>query len=78
MQILKAQGLPREDFDSLGKVFKREGFVSTPVEERARLMHALSQAFLTGPIARAVGERRAVVLSVMMDLLFNWLFFYVF
>jgi len=43
VQILKAQGLPREDFDSLGKVFKREGFVSTPVEERARLMHALSQ-----------------------------------
>ncbi|ANJ73405.1 Tet(A)/Tet(B)/Tet(C) family tetracycline efflux MFS transporter [Ralstonia insidiosa] len=32
------------------------------------LMHALSQAFLTGPIARAVGERRAVVLSVMMDM----------
>ena len=32
------------------------------------LMHALSQAFLTGPIARAVGERRAVALSVMMDI----------
>lgn len=43
VQILRAQGLPREDYDSLGKVFKREGFVSTPVEERARLMHALSQ-----------------------------------
>ncbi len=43
VQILKAQGLPREDYDSLGKVFKREGFVSTPVEEHARLMHALSQ-----------------------------------
>lgn len=43
VQILKSQGLPREDYDSLGSVFKREGFVSTPVEERARLMHALSQ-----------------------------------
>lgn len=43
VQLLKAQGLPREDYDSLGKVFKREGFVSTPVEEHARLMHALSQ-----------------------------------
>jgi DHA1 family tetracycline resistance protein-like MFS transporter len=31
------------------------------------LMHALAQAFLTGPISRALGERRAVVLSVMMD-----------
>ncbi|WP_343619837.1 Tet(A)/Tet(B)/Tet(C) family tetracycline efflux MFS transporter [Ralstonia sp.] len=31
------------------------------------LMHALAQAFLTGPISRALGQRRAVVLSVMMD-----------
>ena len=27
----------------MGKVFKREGFVSSPLEERARLMHAMSQ-----------------------------------
>lgn len=43
VQTLRAMGLPREDFDSLGKVFKREGFVSTPLEERSRLVHALSQ-----------------------------------
>lgn len=43
VQTLRAMGLPREDFDSLGKVFKREGFVSTPLEERSRLIHALSQ-----------------------------------
>jgi type III secretion protein J len=40
---LNAQGLPREAFDSMGSVFKREGFVSTPLEERARLLHAMSQ-----------------------------------
>ncbi|EHR71425.1 type III secretion apparatus lipoprotein, YscJ/HrcJ family [Burkholderiales bacterium JOSHI_001] len=43
MQLLNAQGLPRETFDTMGKVFKREGFVSSPLEERARLQHAMSQ-----------------------------------
>jgi type III secretion protein J len=43
VQTLNAQGYPRETFDSMGKVFKREGFVSSPLEERARLVHAMSQ-----------------------------------
>jgi type III secretion protein J len=43
VRALSAQGYPREQFDSMGTVFKREGFVSSPLEERARLVHALSQ-----------------------------------
>lgn len=43
VRTLNAQGYPRETFDTIGKVFKREGFVSSPLEERARLNHALSQ-----------------------------------
>jgi type III secretion protein J len=43
VRTLNAQGYPRETFDSMGKVFKREGFVSSPLEERARLMYAMSQ-----------------------------------
>ena len=43
VRTLNAQGYPRETFDSMGKVFKREGFVSSPLEERARLVHAMSQ-----------------------------------
>ncbi len=43
MALLQSQGLPREQFDSLGEVFQKEGFVSSPLEERARLNHALSQ-----------------------------------
>jgi type III secretion protein J len=43
MQVLKAEGYPRERYDSLGQVFHKEGFVSTPLEERARLLYALSQ-----------------------------------
>ena len=43
IEVLKANGYPRDGYDSLGQVFKKEGFVSSPLEERARLSHALSQ-----------------------------------
>ncbi|MEP7280392.1 MAG: type III secretion inner membrane ring lipoprotein SctJ [Rubrivivax sp.] len=43
VRMLSAQGYPRESFDTMGKVFKKEGFISTPLEERARLVHAMSQ-----------------------------------
>lgn len=43
MEVLRAEGYPREKYDSLGQVFHKEGFVSTPLEERARLLYALSQ-----------------------------------
>lgn len=41
--LLGAHGYPRDGFESLGQVFKKEGFVSSPLEERARLNYALSQ-----------------------------------
>lgn len=41
--LLSERGYPRQEFQSLGDVFKREGFVSSPLEERARLLYALSQ-----------------------------------
>jgi type III secretion protein J len=43
VELLHAAGYPRDEHQSLGEVFKKEGFVSTPLEERARFMHALSQ-----------------------------------
>jgi type III secretion protein J len=43
VEVLHAGGFPRDAFDSLGQVFKKEGFVSSPLEERARFTHALSQ-----------------------------------
>lgn len=43
IDVLRAHGLPREGYDTLGQVFKKEGFGSSPIEDRARLNHALSQ-----------------------------------
>ncbi len=41
--LLQSNGLPRARFENMGDVFAREGFVSSPLEERARLNYALSQ-----------------------------------
>lgn len=41
--ILKDNGLPRQQFATLGEVFKRDGLVSSPVQERAQMIYALSQ-----------------------------------
>jgi type III secretion protein J len=66
VRTLNAQGYPRENFDSMGKVFKREGFVSSPLEERARLMHAMSQE-LSNTIASIDGVITARVHLVMPE-----------
>jgi len=43
MAVLREQGLPRTRTTSIGQVFEKKGFVSSPLEERARYHYALSQ-----------------------------------
>ena len=43
VDVLRENGLPRENFESLGTVFKKEGFTSSSLAERARLVFGLSQ-----------------------------------
>ncbi|MEG3175308.1 type III secretion inner membrane ring lipoprotein SctJ [Sphingomonas sp. RB3P16] len=54
--VLQSQGYPRDDFATLGTVFKKEGFVSSPTEERARLAFGLSQE-----LAHTISEIDGVV-----------------
>jgi type III secretion protein J len=43
VRILNDDGLPKQDFANIGEVFKKDGLVSSPVQERAQMIFALSQ-----------------------------------
>lgn len=43
VELLRQNGLPREQYESLGSVFKKEGFTSSSLAERARLVYGISQ-----------------------------------
>jgi type III secretion protein J len=42
-KVLKAAGIPNAHRSNMGEIFKKEGMMSTPLEERARYIYALSQ-----------------------------------
>lgn len=43
VNLLKARGYPRQSYATLGSVFDGGGLVASPVEERAKMMYALSE-----------------------------------
>lgn len=43
LEILRRQSLPPEEYASLGSMFPKEGMMSTPLEEEARLGFAIAQ-----------------------------------
>jgi type III secretion protein J len=44
VQILKGCGFPKNEYKDLGLLFKKEGLISSPIEEKARYIHGLSQS----------------------------------
>lgn len=43
IELLHRHGLPRQRRSRMGEIFKKEGMISSPLEERARYVYALSQ-----------------------------------
>lgn len=66
LDILRKQGLPRERFDGMGQIFRKEGLVSSPLEERVRYIYALSQE-LTNTLSQMDGVLAARVHVVLPE-----------
>lgn len=66
INLLNARGLPNASYESFGDVFEREGIVSSPMEERARYVYALSQE-LSETIAEIDGVLSARVHVVLPE-----------
>lgn len=64
--VLRARGVPSSPISGLGETFKRQGLVSTPIEERARLTHAISEE-LSKTLAQIDGVVIARVHVVMPE-----------
>ncbi|MDB5798409.1 MAG: EscJ/YscJ/HrcJ family type secretion inner rane ring protein [Paucimonas sp.] len=66
ISVMRTEGLPRERFAKMGEVFRKEGMISSPLEERARYLWALSQE-LSATINQIDGVVRARVHVVLPE-----------
>lgn len=66
IKILNAEGLPHERYAKMGDVFRKEGLISSPLEERARYLWALSQE-LQATVSQIDGVIKARVHVVLPE-----------
>ncbi|HLP68219.1 MAG TPA: type III secretion inner membrane ring lipoprotein SctJ [Rhizobium sp.] len=66
VSALNMAGLPKEKFATLGTVFKQEGLVASPVQERAQMIYALSEE-LSRTVSEIDGVLSARVHVVLPD-----------
>jgi type III secretion protein J len=66
ISILQVEGLPRERYAKMGEVFRKEGLISSPLEEKARYLWALSQE-LSATVSQIDGVIKARVHVVLPE-----------
>ncbi|MEE4748929.1 type III secretion inner membrane ring lipoprotein SctJ [Pseudomonas alliivorans] len=66
MAVLDDAGLPGQSFSNMGEVFKGNGLVSSPVQERAQMVYALSEE-LSHTVSQIDGILSARVHVVLPD-----------
>lgn len=66
MTLLDNAGLPQQSFSNMGEVFKGNGLVSSPVQERAQMIYALSEE-LSHSVSQIDGIVAARVHVVLPD-----------
>ncbi|SDP45235.1 type III secretion inner membrane ring lipoprotein SctJ [Phyllobacterium sp. OV277] len=64
--LLAENGLPKAEFATIGSVFKKEGLVASPVQERAQMIYALSEE-LSRTVSEIDGVLSARVHVVLAD-----------
>lgn len=67
IQTLKRLGYPKDDYADMGQVFQKDGLISSPLEERARYVYAVSQD-LSDTLSRVDGVIDAKVHVVLPEL----------
>ncbi len=66
VDLLRAHGLPQPHYDSMADVFKGNGLIVSPTEERARMIYALSEE-LSHTVSEIDGVLAARVQIVIPD-----------
>jgi len=64
--VLRENGLPKQEFTTIGEIFKRDGLVSSPLQEREQMSFALNQE-LSRTVSEIDGVLSARVLVVLPE-----------